>query len=53
MRIWRHECIKCRHIWWSKERYVPCPKCGNKLNNFHDQFDFPEEKVKELLRENE
>ena len=47
--IWRHECIRCRHIWWSFERYAPCPKCGNKLCNFHDKFEMTEDEAKQKL----
>jgi len=26
--IWRGECVRCRHIWFSDEEPKKCPKCG-------------------------
>jgi len=26
--VWRGECLRCRHIWFSEEEPKKCPKCG-------------------------
>jgi len=46
--VWRGECVRCRHIWFSKDRPKKCPKCGFIYGIMRDKLPISKELERRL-----
>jgi len=51
--VWRGECVRCRHIWFSKDRPKKCPKCGFIYGIMRDKLPISKELERRLKAKNE
>jgi len=48
--VWRGECVRCRHIWWSRDKPRKCPKCGFTHGIMRDKFLLSKEEFEKFKR---